>query len=281
MMPKITKKMVTITKYPESISSNSSGSTVTFGDMHGNTMKLLWNLIQEGVIKIGSQEFDQMWKAYRDNNVKDFIDLIGNIEVVRHDLNVRLIGDVFADRGQNDYFTLKVLEKLHQGGVKPEIIYSNHDIWLLGDYKKKAESWDVVRFNTEYNSNQGRSGGNLLKLIEKDGDPTLESVRGLIDAYVIPSMKVISYSLSEDRSKISLFIHAPNVLGRIKDLAQELGVSWPKEGNPESAVELAKIIDEINLKFDEIRTKNLQDYEEIMKIGGKGGEETTITKNMN
>ena len=84
-------------------------------------------------------------------------------------------------------------------------------------------------------------------------------------------MKVISYSLSEDRSKISLFIHAPNVLGRIKDLAQELGVSWPKEGNPESAVELARIIDEINLKFDEIRTKNLQDYEEIMKIGGKGG----------
>ena len=109
-MPKITKG-VTITKYPESISSNPKGSTVTFGDMHGNTMKLLWNLIQEGVIKIGSQEFDQMWKAYRENDVETFISLIDRIEVVRPDLKVRLIGDVFADRGQNDYFTLKVLEK--------------------------------------------------------------------------------------------------------------------------------------------------------------------------
>src|SRR3990170_6871307 len=173
-MPKITKG-VTITKYPESISSNPNGSTVTFGDMHGNTMKLLWNLIQEGVIKIGSQEFDQMWKAYRENDVETFISLIDRIDVVRPDLKVRLIGDVFADRGQNDYFTLKVLEKLHQGGVKPEIIYSNHDIWLLGDYKKEAKLWGVVRLNAGYNCNQGRSGGNLLELIEKDGDPTLES----------------------------------------------------------------------------------------------------------
>ncbi|HBS51837.1 MAG TPA: hypothetical protein DEA62_02465 [Coxiellaceae bacterium] len=277
-MPKITKG-VTITKYPESISSNPNGSTVTFGDMHGNTMKLLWNLIQEGVIKIEPKEFDKMWKAYRENDVEAFISLIGSIEVVRPDLKVRLIGDVFADRGQNDYFTLKVLEKLYQGGVKPEITYSNHDIWLLGDYKKEPESWAAVMFNAlPFMGKQAQSGGNLLELIKKGGDPTLESVQGLIDTYVIPFMKVISYSLSEDKSKISLFMHAPNVLDRIKDLAQALEVSWPEEGGPKSAVELARIIDEINSKFDEIRTKNPQDYEKIMSIASDGGKGTTITE---
>ena len=47
----VLSEKVNIRVYPEKI-SGFSDNIITFGDMHGNTMKLIWSLMREGVIEV-------------------------------------------------------------------------------------------------------------------------------------------------------------------------------------------------------------------------------------
>ena len=72
------------------------------------------------------------------------------------DKAVTLIGDELADRGNNDYFTLLVLKKLHQSKVNLNILLSNHSAEFIRDYEK-------VKFTGFYNLGPGQ-GQSLAKM---------------------------------------------------------------------------------------------------------------------
>ena len=222
-------------------------------------------VIPHETIEVSKYDFNAMWLAYESisngaipESLSGLTGLLNRI-TVNPGFKVRLLGDVFADRGNNDYFTLKVLEKLHRGGVAPEITYSNHDLWFLDNYKKTATSdWSFFNVHNQQNSLVG-----LYNYINK-GLIKQEEVAFLVEKYVLPYINPIAYTLAEDGKKIDLFMHAPNNFTAIKQFAQILGVIYKP---PTSALELAKVIDAINNKFQQLCG---EDYANVIKAAAHG-----------
>lgn len=117
---------------------------VTIGDLHGNALKLIFVLIKEGVLDLPKDCYDYFVDIYNadpinkdkvnffQQHILPYITLKPGAEITK----IRLIGDELADRGGNDYFTLKILQKLKQ--LLPrnalEIIISNHGTGFLKYY---------------------------------------------------------------------------------------------------------------------------------------------------
>src|SRR5262249_3257508 len=62
-----------------------------------------------------------------------------------------LLGDLLADRTYNDYFTLAILDFLHESGIEYEIIFSNHDaefVRYIHRCREKSER-DLYQTNGE------------------------------------------------------------------------------------------------------------------------------------
>ena len=111
---------------------------VTIGDLHGNAMKLMFMLVKEGIAaEVTKEDYINLVRIYLKSvdkltkkDIEDFNLILDKIKF-NTQTAVRLIGDELADRGSNDYFTLKILEKLHTCKVPVEIIISNHSIEFL------------------------------------------------------------------------------------------------------------------------------------------------------
>lgn len=274
-------EQVDLTKYPTKLEQIdlASGNTITFGDMHGNTMKLIWNLIRCGAIEMTEQDFAALWNIYNASGLSDefgqstkekcinelgftlaqlqeFYAILGRVKVIPGH-KIRLLGDTVSDRGQNDWLTLKVFEKLHQGGVATEIIASNHDLMLLAVYGN-----DVGKAWPDYAMlDQQRSEYALQGMIRK-GLISHDEVKMMMEKHVIPSLKLLSYALSSDEQKITLFMHAPNSCQVIHDIANQLGVDY-KAG---TAKELAQTIDRINQAFALMRLEDNARYMKIIRV---------------
>lgn len=94
-------------------------------------------------------------------------------------------------------------------------------------------------------SGQQRSMQGLLQYI-RGGKIDQEEVKKMIAAYVMPNLKLISYSLSEDKTKTALFMHAPNSFKAIEKMAGKFDA---QDGLKNSAIDLAARIDKINGSF--------------------------------
>ncbi len=254
-------------------------------------MKLIWLLIKEGVIELDEPSFRSMWEIYDrlwithegydytnqsiqpiTHDLELFKILLNNVQVKQPHCNVRLLGDIFADRGANDYLTLSLLRLLGTKGFKPEIMFSNHDLWLLRCYKKPVpvdrmfgvvntlknpNPWVDANFRNQENALVGLYTCIRLGLIDQ------REVVSIVETYVEPFIAPLAYFLSADRKKIDLFMHAPNSFVLIKNMAQALRLK-----EPTSAVELAQVIDTINAKFSRLQTQPLS-YENVLAIASK------------
>jgi hypothetical protein len=116
--------------------------SVTFGDLHGNTHKLLANLYATKVInkadlvalsgiyeKLACAKettLSQLEIAYR-----DFDKRLQQATFNKVNFKLRFIGDTLADRGAFDLLTLLVFQAMDSAGIDFSIIYSNHDLIFL------------------------------------------------------------------------------------------------------------------------------------------------------
>lgn len=129
----------------------------TLGDLHANAVKLIYSLVENGVIdELSDQDYQTFLQIYQSpaplslENFNAFNDFIDNqLTIKDNQILVRLIGDILADRGRNDWFILKILQKLKANGVEVRIILSNHDleflkgIGLIYPIRKDARSSDI------------------------------------------------------------------------------------------------------------------------------------------
>lgn len=126
---------------------------MTLGDLHGNAIKLLYSLTRHGVItNMTPIHYASLVRIYRlsadqltRRDIACFNEIINGLKFNKSCL-IRLLGDDLADRGSNDYFTLKIIEKLIDEKVPIEILLSNHSIDFIYAYenvKKREErhSW--------------------------------------------------------------------------------------------------------------------------------------------
>lgn len=222
----------------------SKGMQVSLGDLHGNFQKLLYAGVRHGALVIDHSDFSSLASIYATKplqiaHIKQFNELLARIQVnpAAKDSLLRLIGDVVADRGANDYLTLKLLQKFKQGGLPFENLLSNHDAELIGLYENNQP------FNYSKLQGQANSANQMQDLIAR-GVVSRDEINALIEDCYKPALKALSYSFN-DQGKLTIYSHAAIDPQTIHFMADKLELPWL--GNDDASI--AKTIDAINVEF--------------------------------
>lgn len=187
-------------------------------------------------------------------NINNFKEILNTATFTKNanTTKIRLIGDELSDRGNNDYFTLLILDKLNKNTTtapKTEIIFSNHS----ADFVKFYETGLKTNFAPDILAAQTTSLFGLIDLMDKK-IVTKEELEKIINDSYKPNLKLISYSIDESTSPntFNLYSHAPIDLKNIQELATKFKVQY----NNSSLEMLAKTIDAINTKFTTLVQQN-------------------------
>ena len=333
----IIHKEVNIYKYPEEFEGHLG--SVTLGDLHGNTLKLLHFLLRHDVIKfknfvadtrVAYQEFVGIYEKINTissqcikitRNIKELLDVsntnsyvsrevgdrgitcqqtlesissarnittnsldedidpslspqklialqqeektaikrlsscidrfqkfLSKIEIKDNSALVRLIGDEVADRGSNDYFTLKMLGLLKDNNVQVTIIISNHGREFVTAYENLFTKGEF----TPQNDIQSRQIPSFhhLKLLIDEKIVSQDEITDLINRAYKPTLKLLDYTQYQD--VIRIFTHAPVTF----DIIHKLAVSLDLNYNDSSKENLGATIHDINNKFQTIVREN-------------------------
>ena len=180
-------------------------------------------------------------------HIEQFHEFLEQLQVKDKNTAIRLIGDELADRGSNDYFTLKIFKLLHQQQVRLHIVLSNHGVEFIRAYE--LESFQPVKAQNVIADTQKASLMGLKffldhHLISKS------NLLALINTTYKSTLKLLDYTISHEG--ITLYTHAPVRFDTLAKIARRLGVVYLDQ-NKEA---LGLTIDKINTKFAEIVTKN-------------------------
>ena len=262
-MPKIViRELVDIYQcpLPDPIYPGSEGVEITIGDLHANTMKLIFMLIKQGILTgIDSAKYQQLVGIYlipANLLTKKNLDIFNQIldqAAFNNSVGVRLIGDELADRGNNDYFTLKVIEKLHEHQVPIEILLSNHGIEFIMPYEQDKP------FYSDTLKKFAASMFQMQCLIYKDL-VTRDEILAIVNKAYKPYLSIISYSLNPEKTEITIYSHA-----RInRDVIQNMALAFSLKYKADTAVDLAMTIEAINREFQLYVNRN--GVSELLKL---------------
>jgi hypothetical protein len=246
-MPIISHENVDLFTYPDIDTEFPSDkeTQLTLGDLHGNALKLIYFLIRQNVLEITKNDYATLGAIYLKDpkeltkkELDTFCDIVKEAKVNPVG-TIRLIGDEVADRGSNDYLTLKVLEKLKLTDMSVEILLSNHGAEFITAYETKNNFTGFIMYDEFIQSMTG------LKILLKRNLVTSREVDNLINDIYKPSLRALSYTVNSDENKITLYSHALIGLRTIKDMAQKLLVKYKDK----SIKNLADTINNINSEF--------------------------------
>lgn len=248
-MPEFINEQVDIYQLPpiDLTHKGTEGTEITIGDLHGNAIKLMFMLVKHGIAtNISKAYYNRLVEIYKTPTTNltkellgEFNEILAKIEF-NSDSTIRLIGDELADRGNNDYFTLKILEKLNEHTVPVEIILSNHSIEFIEACEKQDD------FHAPMISIGGHAPSmEKLQTLVETGIVKREEILEIAKKAYKPTLRAISYSLSEDNKEITIYSHAAIGLDTIKSLAQKLNVEFKDT----TAEDLAQTINNINKQF--------------------------------
>lgn len=300
---------------PEAIVIKDDGKcfTVTLGDQHGNAMKTLSMLVEQGIIQMDDQIYLQLkdiWKYFVDQinwqkhrpldldkqyipNMAKFEYLLANKVtpgINSEKFQVRFLGDLIGDRGCNDYLMLQVLNILNKFNVPYEITAADHDmlivyfadqIWNKGMItgsqlapiftnwidevvaeKKCLSTKDQIlnELKQVWVPTYLMSGINKATL----NNPELENqIKSMVKSVVVSNLKLISYELSQNEQKVTMFTHGVNNELVVRQLAQELKVLY-SDSTPK---EFCETIDRLNSAFS---SRLMQQDPEMLELIIKG-----------
>ncbi len=228
---------------------------ITLGDLHGSALKLIYILIRWNILsKISEADYKVLADIYvkpieslKKDDLHRFDSIIMGAELKPIGM-LRLIGDILADGGSNDYFTLLVLKKLNQAKIPLRILLSNHDMEFIIAYERGG-----AFVSDHLQGDQSISMKNLETLRKKNW-VTVESVAALVREHYLPFIVPLDASFDEGRTKLTLYSHAPIGLLTLQRLTAWLGVPYA-----EGTEGLAKTIASINEVFvrDYVRTRKI------------------------
>lgn len=251
-------------------SPGKEGECLSIGDLHGNAVKFLYFLVREGVIAIDDAVYDQFVDIYNTpvaqltgNDINNMMRLIDDATVASTP-KIRLIGDELADRGNNDLFTLLLMEKLHGNGVPVEINISNHSM----EYITALEQ--MHKDQTNDMSVQNYKGGwkqfalslhNMIEIMDKlptPDDNLRDRIMKITNDIYRPSLNLISYDADRENNVIALSTHAPVSFDAIKNAAEYLNnvVGADIKYDDSSVGKLTDTIDDINACVMDLANQN-------------------------
>lgn len=195
------------------------------------------------------RKYNSRLKKY-DQALHDFTAIIDRCKVKSNIDRKRLfrsLGDNFSDRGGNDLFTLSLFFKLYPSDVSVEALLGNHDQAFLYHWATNFKN----RTHTSIKEEQSRSYSNLFDLI-KHGLVSKSAVDNLIQNYYLPTLRLISYSTSDEPRSLSIFTHAPvkDPLLIVQLLAKHYFPEFSEKApEVDTREKVTSLIDRINAEF--------------------------------
>lgn len=237
------KRKIDITHFPEiEIFDGPHKPTITVGDLHANTLKLLHLLVTYGVLalKNGEQDYARLAEIFLTNFIYlsneeveqrlDEYEAILDVATFSHTINLSLLGDELADRGNNDYLTLYLFKKLVENNIKFEILASNHGLAFLESYRNNFQAMNSL-YTTQMEAPFCRSLVNLGNLVQR-GIVGPEYISELVEKYYLPNLKLLNYFYNEKEDSLYLKMHAYNDPEHlVKGLADKYGVNFSWQTN--------------------------------------------------
>jgi hypothetical protein len=185
----------------------------------------------------------------------------------QHPKTLRLIGDLLADRGANDYLMLSLLQHLNGLNISLRILFSNHDNIFMTHFEKSASL-----------HSQFISLDRLDKALKRDY-VVKDSVLEMKEKVYEPVLRLIDCSIIDN--KITLFTHAPVEIDVILKLA---GVSRDKvtQENLIAGIErfnarVKTLIAKKDYSILEGIDENLKSFEEILACDPKNNIQDFVT----
>ena len=249
-------------KCPQTIAiDNLKQQSLTFGDMHGNAIKLIYLLIENGVMNLNESNYNHLNEIYKKqphlltpNDLEKFDSILHQARFHECGL-IRLIGDELADRGNNDLFTLYILRVLHHHNIPFEIILSNHGIVALykfdqNDEERKRCIIGVPGFSMQI------SADNMWACLSKDNFEHIKKDALSIANHIYkPHLRLIGYHIASEqygKQELTLFTHAPIGLETVRALAEQLGIPYEDD----SIEHLVNCINKMNEKISQLIALN-------------------------
>ncbi len=228
-------------KHIHKLEQSKANHVATIGDLHGNALKFLHFLVIEGILDIEKNQYEQFVRLYLKDTDQITKDDLCNLNMMFASIKsgntnylIRLIGDDLADRGSNDYFTLKIFEILDRLNIGFEIILSNHGMMFLEAYEtSEIPNIDNIFINSLLN---------LKRLIKnKLVDP--KEISTIIERHYKPNLRIISYGLSDEDNSLILYTHAPVGLETIQAIAATYQLTY-NETNSQALINTINLINE-------------------------------------
>lgn len=221
---------------------------IAVGDAHGNFLGMIQKMRKLGMIHMEAREYTLLREQVDIHNAlmsarrgADEAELKSVVATIKTQLtkitpgknaNKRMVwlGDVLADRGPNDYFSLLLLKQVKDVGVNSNITFSNHDLVFFQNWRRS--------YHTGMSSTASYHNLHALMLAGVVESTDVDDL--LRDAY-FPQLNLINYTLRPD-GKMVLYPHSsvPSIFYR--EIAAELGVKF----SVASVAAFAESIDRIN-----------------------------------
>ncbi len=222
----------------------------TVGDLHANAIKLIYTLVRYGVCKLDDKTYKTLIELYNSpapqtkENIKKWESLINDrLTIPENGKNtlVRLIGDVLADRGANDWFVLTVLKKLSTNGVQIRTLMSNHDNEFIQAFLQADKAF--LPDGTPLVAGQSKSYENFKKCIVNESID-YGIAKEIVNQPYLNTLFLVDYSVDKE-GHLTLFTHAPADLDAIRKVAEYFGVDYKDD----STAEIIQTLDAINQEF--------------------------------
>lgn len=272
---------VDIYQLPIDLKIPEESTEITIGDLHANTMKLLYLLFKHGIASnLDKAEYEELVRIYKavknpsafDRNassyektcklaqkdIKQFDTLLNKIRFQSEikpglKLSLKLIGDELVDRGNLDFYTLKIFNALQKNKIPFKILISNHGIefiraltvYLRGECEELPQSM-LSRMGAPF----GDSFENMRSYIEH-GIVDINDVIELYNKSYLPYLKILDYTLSADEQSMTIDSHAGIAENKFKTIIHGLATTLKIECKCANAKEVAGIIDTINTAIQE------------------------------
>ena len=225
--------------YPSLHSPLEPNMQITMGDLHGNALKLMRILIQFHIFNLSKEAYHKLVAIYelesQDVTVevkKAFDDIIAQaqVNILPPGFFLRFIGDELCDRGSNDYFILKLIEKIGVSNVPFEILLSNHGYEFLKTYLQGLRETHSYMEQTSF----GVSLAALRYLMNKK--VVLEDeIFDIVEKHYLPHVKLFGctiHTITKKQEAVTVYMHAPNPFSHVKKVADCLGVPYEDATSP-------------------------------------------------
>lgn len=227
----------TLKRLPETQTPLCANTTYSIGDTHGNAIALIRYLHEAAVLSVNKEDYQILLDIYNNTLINKTVSADGlklfrimlqkalkNIDQIPQNVKFRCFGDMLADRGACDVYTLIILDELRKNRPTMEftILLSNHDKEFISQYLSGLLLDDNEDLNPECSpipSLETLKLNIVSKVIDK------KELDQMIQSAYFPCLKLLDFTENKDGS-IDIMSHAPLTLGPINKAMTTL---LPKE----------------------------------------------------